>query len=108
MTTSGSGGSWPAVAMSDAFTIYSAGDVETRAAIDRFVEIQIWERKQSKYLDWAGLALGFGVAVLFLLKGVELINDGHDTAGVLISGVDLVALVTVFVVRRPRSNSQSS
>lgn len=47
-----------------------------------------------------GLWLGFVVAVLFLAAAVVLIFRGHDWAGSVVGGVDIVGLVAVFVVGR--------
>lgn len=47
-----------------------------------------------------GLWVGFAVAVLFLAASVWLILTDHGVYGAVLGTVDLVALVTVFVVGR--------
>jgi uncharacterized membrane protein len=47
-----------------------------------------------------GLIAGVFIAVLFLAVSAWLIFTGHDIAGTVLGSVDLVALVTVFVVGR--------
>jgi uncharacterized membrane protein len=48
----------------------------------------------------AGLAAGFTVALAFLVASVYLIATGREIAGTIIGTVDLVALVSVFVLGR--------
>lgn len=45
-----------------------------------------------------GLGAGFIITLAFLFVSGWLINRGHDVAGTVLGTVDLVALVTVFVV----------
>jgi uncharacterized membrane protein len=49
---------------------------------------------------WAGLVLGFIIAVLFLIVSAALIINGYEVAGTILGTVDVVGLVTVFVVGR--------
>lgn len=48
----------------------------------------------------AGLLAGFLISVLFLCAAVWLVLADHDTAGIILGSVDLVGLVTVFVLGR--------
>ncbi|MCQ3811919.1 MAG: DUF2335 domain-containing protein [Acidimicrobiia bacterium] len=50
--------------------------------------------------SFAGLRAGFLIAVLFLCAAVWLVLADHDTAGIILGSVDLVGLVTVFVLGR--------
>ena len=61
----------------------------------------------SRRMDWAtvglraaGMLSGLLITFAFLYESVDLIRSGHAAAGVILSSVDLVALVTVFVVGR--------
>ncbi len=45
-----------------------------------------------------GLAAGFVVTLAFLLASVWLVSTGHDVGGGVIGTVDLVALVSIFVI----------
>lgn len=45
-----------------------------------------------------GQWMGFALAIAFLGVGTWLISAGHELAGILISSIDLVALVGVFVL----------
>jgi hypothetical protein len=80
-------------------TLYGKSDKATRAAIDRQLERLHWVRRQDVYLRWAGLVCGFPIAISFLAAGVWLIYEGHGVEGGVIASVDIVALVTVFVVQ---------
>lgn len=62
-------------------------DVQERQADD-----DISARKQ-------GLAAGFTVAMSFLAGSIYLIATGHDVSGTILGTVDLVALVSIFVLR---------
>lgn len=53
-----------------------------------------------------GLAAGFITALSFL-GAVYLIHGGHDTAGTIIGSVDIVGLVSVFVIGRVYSGKPS-
>ena len=79
--------------------LYARADEATRAAIDREFESLDWERRQGIYLRWAGLFSGLVIALSFLAAGTWLIAAGHGVEGGVIASVDIVALVTVFVVR---------
>jgi hypothetical protein len=79
--------------------LYAKADKPTRAAIDREFESLRWERRQGVYLRWAGLLSGLVIALSFLAAGTGLIVAGHGVEGGIIASVDIVALVTVFVVR---------
>jgi len=54
-----------------------------------------------------GLAAGFVTALSFLGAAVYLIHGGHDTAGTIIGSVDIVGLVSVFVIGRVYSGKPS-
>ncbi len=53
-----------------------------------------------------GLAAGFVTALSFLGAAVYLIHGGHDTAGTVIGSVDIVGLVSVFVIGRVYSGKR--
>ncbi len=50
--------------------------------------------------SFAGLRAGFLISVFFLCASVWLVLADHDTAGIILGSVDLVGLVTVFVLGR--------
>jgi uncharacterized membrane protein len=54
----------------------------------------------------AGLAAGFIVAIAFLAASVYLIATGKEVAGTIIGTVDLVALVSVFVLGRSMQRAE--
>jgi uncharacterized membrane protein len=54
----------------------------------------------------AGLAAGFVVAIAFLAASVYLIATGKEVAGTIIGTVDLVALVSVFVLGRSMQRAE--
>src|SRR5262245_14548770 len=90
----------PAVPATDAgLELYGRSDKATRAAIERELERLHWQRRQDMYLRWAGLISGLVIALSFLGAGTWLIVTGHGVEGSLIASVDIVALVTVFVVQ---------
>jgi hypothetical protein len=86
-------------ATSSGLHLYSQSDKPTRAAIERELERLHWQRRQDIYLRWAGLVSGLVIALSFLSAGTWLIVSGHSAEGSLIASVDIVALVTVFVVQ---------
>lgn len=75
-------------------------DIETRAvAMDEaLVKNEVW-------LSRVGMIIAAGIALSFLAAGVYLALSGHPIVGGVVVGVDVVALVTVFVVRA-RSESR--
>jgi hypothetical protein len=87
-----------AAAESD-LSLYARADKSTRAAIDREFDSLRWERRQGVYLRWAGLLSGLIIALSFLAAGAWLIDAGYGIEGGVIASVDIVALVTVFVVQ---------
>ena len=48
--------------------------------------------------SYLGLILGFIIALTFLGGGIFLIYSGHTFSGLLLGGLDLVSLVSVFVI----------
>ena len=84
---------------SSGLQLYGRSDEPTRAAIERELERLHWQRRQDMYLRWAGLVSGLVIALSFLSAGTWLIVAGHSAEGSLIASVDIVALVTVFVVQ---------
>jgi hypothetical protein len=86
-------------ATSSGLQLYGRADKPTRAAIERELERLHWQRRQDMYLRWAGLVSGLVIALSFLSAGTWLIVSGHGVEGSLIASVDIVALVTVFVVQ---------
>ena len=86
-------------ATSSGLKLYGRADEPTRAAIERELERLHWQRRQDMYLRWAGLVSGLVIALSFLSAGTWLIVSGHSVEGSLIASVDIVALVTVFVVQ---------
>jgi hypothetical protein len=47
-----------------------------------------------------GQLFAFVLAILFGAAGTFLINTGHDVAGCVIAGADLVSIVIVFILGR--------
>jgi hypothetical protein len=52
-------------------------------------------------LAWAGLVSAFVITLSFLGVSAWLIHDNHGLAGTILATVDLVALVTVFIIGKP-------
>ena len=48
--------------------------------------------------SYLGLILGFIIALTFLGGAIFLIYNGHTVPGLLLGGLDLVSLVSVFVI----------
>ena len=48
--------------------------------------------------SYLGIAAGFLLSVMVILGGIYLITQGHDLAGGILIGIDLVGLATVFVL----------
>lgn len=48
--------------------------------------------------SYFGLVIGFLVTISFLIASVYLVINNHETAGTIIGTVDLVGLVSVFVI----------
>lgn len=84
--------------------IYRDADDATRAFLERGVVHEAWQDRQEKYLEWAGLAAGLLIALAFLTAASLLVASGHDVAGTFLGTVDIVALVTVFVLGRRNGN----
>ncbi len=63
----------------------------------------MWLDRQEVYLAWAGLISAFIIALSFLGVSAWLISTGNQISGAILGTVDLVALTTVFVTRRPAS-----
>ena len=61
----------------------------------KVIESQVGQSK-------SGQILGFIIAILFLLAGGYLILKGHDIAGTVLSSLDIVGLVSVFVIGRSK------
>lgn len=90
----------------------SAADLAEYANVFPELPHEMWDEvrelmRQKRQLDKAtsrrkttGQWLGFVIALAFLGVSAWLINGGHDTAGVILGSVDLVALVAVFVTGR--------
>ncbi len=49
-------------------------------------------------LETIGLFLGFFISMAFLYAAYDLTREGHDVAGIVLGTVDLVALVSIFVL----------
>jgi uncharacterized membrane protein len=50
--------------------------------------------------SFIGQIMAFVIALAFLFASYRLINSGHQVSGSVVGTVDLVALVTVFIVGR--------
>ena len=64
-------------------------------------------------IETIGLFLGFLISMAFLYAAYDLTEKGHDVAGIILGTVDLVALVSIFVLgkkfvseKADRENSQ--
>lgn len=76
--------------------VIELGEIQTRHRIateERVVNA--WNRRAG----W-GLVLGFLLALAVLGGSVWLVYTGHEVAGTVFGGIDLVALVSVFVLGR--------
>jgi len=54
--------------------------------------------KADVILETIGLFLGFFISMAFLYAAYDLTREGHDVAGIILGTVDLVALVSIFVL----------
>lgn len=45
-----------------------------------------------------GQIFGFIIAIVFLIAGIYLVINGHETAGISVFGFDIVGLTAVFVI----------
>jgi uncharacterized membrane protein len=55
-----------------------------------------------------GVIVGFVVALAFLAASAWLILNGHEISGAVLGTVDLVALVTVFVLGRDKTTGPAA
>ncbi|MET9002745.1 hypothetical protein [Amycolatopsis sp. NPDC004169] len=60
----------------------------------------MWSDRQDAFQAWVGMIFAFVLAVLFLAASVLLIMNDHEVSGTILGTVDLVALVTVFIMGR--------
>jgi hypothetical protein len=89
----------PADAIAD-LTTYIQGDIQTRSLIELQLDRNHFLARHQVALQWTGLFLGFLITIGFLAVSGWLVNGGHDVSGCIIGTVDLVALVTIFVIGR--------
>ena len=61
-------------------------------------ELETYHLRSNVHRSFSGLAAGFVVTLAFLAAAVYLVMNGYEVAGVILGTVDLVALVTVFVI----------
>lgn len=70
------------------------------------VHIQVMNQKSLRYdslRSFAGLTAGLVVTALFGIIAFRLISEGETIPGIVLGSVDLVALITVFIIGRPSS-----
>ncbi len=89
--------------VSKAFSAYSSSDSETRAFVERRLDVLERRRDRERRLEYVGLISGFVIALAFLSVSAWLIQGGHEVGGTVLGTVDIVGLFTVFVVGRSRS-----
>jgi uncharacterized membrane protein len=112
MTESRSEATRPIAAREVPLGLPPASELQDYGQVDPNLPLEIWqeirgvlhhrlalELAASRRAD-RGQLIGFLVAVAFLAVSAWLINGGEPLAGVILGSVDLVALVTVFVVGR--------
>lgn len=58
------------------------------------------------WLEAAGLILGFLLAIAFLYAAYQLTIKGHDVAGIILGTIDIVALVSVFVIGKKQNSKK--
>lgn len=80
--------------------MYGRADPETRKMMELELERDHWQVRQQVFLQWTGLFLGFLTTLAFLGVSAWLIDGGASVAGTILGTIDLVALVTVFVIGR--------
>lgn len=56
--------------------------------------------------SWGGLVAGFVVCVLVLVASILLILNDHEVSGTVLGTVDLVSLVSVFVIGRKMQSDE--
>lgn len=81
---------------------FQQADKATRQLIKDHLKTVEWRRRQVFFLEWAGLVAGLLVVGSFLWASVHLITAGHSVSGTILGSVDMIGLVTVFVVRQPK------
>ena len=64
---------------------------------DHRMEMESFVTKEDQKQSGNGRKFGFVIAIFGLLLSGFLIYTGHDTAGTILGGTDLIALVSVFV-----------
>jgi NADH:ubiquinone oxidoreductase subunit B-like Fe-S oxidoreductase len=86
--------------MTSAVNLYQAADNPTRKLIDTELAAVRWRRKHGVWLEWAGLACGFIVALVFGYWAFDLIRTGstsQQVVGGLLGAGELAAVVTIFI-----------
>ena len=58
------------------------------------------EQRFRHITTYIGQIFGLIITILFLSSSVYLVSTGHEVAGTVLGTVDLVALVTIFVLGR--------
>ena len=68
--------------------------------LEKLLDHQMTLERRQQNLEWAGLISALIIALSFLAVSAGLIAAGHEVGGTVMGTVDLVALVSVFVVGR--------
>jgi hypothetical protein len=85
---------------------YMSADAGTRAVIEGQLIHRRWLDRQDAMQAWAGLAAAAVLSLAFLGAATFLIYTDHDAAGSVLGSIDLVALVTVFIIGRAGTNTR--
>lgn len=77
--------------------------VLTSSQLDQLLLHQVRMDRGRLFLDWAGIVSGWTIAIAFLIVSAVVIMSGHEVGGTVLGTVDLVGLVTVFVLYGSRA-----
>ncbi|MFN8277077.1 MAG: DUF2335 domain-containing protein [Chitinophagales bacterium] len=73
--------------------------------VEHRLHIEQTGQRRSLNQSAIGQWMGFLISVLFGVISWDLVKSGHDSAGMVIGGADLVALVTIFVANKAAKSS---
>ena len=62
--------------------------------------------KDDSYLSWCGLIFGFVISMTVIGGGIYLIDAGHDWAGAILVGINIIGLAGIFVYGSRRTGQR--
>jgi hypothetical protein len=96
--------------ISQALTVVTAQGLDPQKAqslLEEIIHHQQWVERRRTQDERLGSIFAFVIALAFLAAATLLVTMGHEIPGTLLGAVDIVGLVTVFVVGRPSGSDQS-